>query len=69
MTQGVIYVISDLVGVVFVRVSIEHGKFCYQRSMGKSLEGFGEALLMRRMAFDWILSRRQRAALVAHPQT
>ena len=38
--------------------------------MGKRLERFGEAgLLMRRMALDWTLSRRQRVDFGAPPQT
>ena len=38
--------------------------------MGKRLERFGEVrILMRRMALDWTLSRRQRVDFGAPPQT
>ena len=57
--------VPHLLRAIPVKVSLEDGKISNKTTMGKKLERFG--LLMRRMALDWTLSRRQRVDFGAPP--
>ena len=54
--------IPDLMRAMPVKASVKGGKICSSATMRKMFERLARLrLLMRRMALDWTLSRRQKA--------
>ena len=62
--------LPDLLRAMLVEVSAKDGRSSTKRRWERGWRGLVRlGLLMRRMALDWTLSRRQRVDLGAPPQT
>ena len=61
--------ILDVQRGLSVKIAVENGKIYNKTTMGETRELVRFGLLMKRIALEWILSRRWREDLAAPPQT